>query len=272
MADEYKGFAKPVSIMGIIFIIIGVILMVVGIVGLIAESGDKPWWVWFTLIGGIVLAIVGAIILTIDRNKYKKEKKKTTVVVTPPSSHTDLVRTPATHTLAQHGNHTDVITRPGTTQAVQHVTPGHVDVMTKNNNGMVPAGQVVHSVNPMSSNMMSSSTQVVHTGIPHTTMHTDVVRTPGATTVTPHNGHYDVNRVPGTTAVIQHPSTHMDMVTHNMSYRKSGTTFTTPGSVAMQPHVHTIQSNGMTREIAHSGSNSAPVVTRTVYPGTSYTK
>ena len=61
-----SGLSSPLGIIGIILIIIGIIMAVVGIILLIVnQNNEKPWFIWFLLIGGIVLGIIGGILLAI---------------------------------------------------------------------------------------------------------------------------------------------------------------------------------------------------------------
>jgi hypothetical protein len=54
--------ASGLAIFGIIFIVIGIIMAIVGIVLLIINTSGN-WYTWTLLIGGIVLAIIGGIML-----------------------------------------------------------------------------------------------------------------------------------------------------------------------------------------------------------------
>lgn len=61
-----SGLSSSLGLAGIIFIVIGIIMAVVGIILLIVfQNQSQPWYVWFLLIGGIVLGIIGGIMLAI---------------------------------------------------------------------------------------------------------------------------------------------------------------------------------------------------------------
>lgn len=71
------GLSSPLGFAGVLMIIIGIILAVAGIIALVAMANQtKPWWVWFLLIGGIVIGIIGGILLAIALSS-------TMAVVTP---------------------------------------------------------------------------------------------------------------------------------------------------------------------------------------------
>lgn len=54
------------AIAGIIIIIIGIIMAIIGIILLIVENTSTiSWYVWFLVIGGILLGIIGGIMLAI---------------------------------------------------------------------------------------------------------------------------------------------------------------------------------------------------------------
>jgi hypothetical protein len=119
MAKEYKGFASPSSISAIIFIIIGIIMAVIGIIILISETGNKSWYTWLLIIGGIIFSIVGSIMLTIERSKMKMEEKQYNL------SHTPMVhQTPAHTHISQHpaSSHIDMVDRSGTLMAQSNVS------------------------------------------------------------------------------------------------------------------------------------------------------
>lgn len=60
------GLSTPLGIGGVILIIIGVIMAVIGIILLLAnQKKDKPWYVWFLLIAGLVMGIAGGVMLAI---------------------------------------------------------------------------------------------------------------------------------------------------------------------------------------------------------------
>ncbi len=67
-----KTLASPIGMAGICLIIIGVVMAIVGIILLIAnQNHPKPWYIWFLLITGAVLGIIGGIILAIWFSSYE---------------------------------------------------------------------------------------------------------------------------------------------------------------------------------------------------------
>lgn len=60
------GLSTPFGITSIILVIIGIIMALVGIIVLIAnQSQTKPWYVWFLLVGGVFIGIIGGVMLAI---------------------------------------------------------------------------------------------------------------------------------------------------------------------------------------------------------------
>ena len=60
------GLSSPLGISGIILVVIGIIMAIVGVILIVSnQNADKPWYVWFLLIGGIVVGILGGILLAI---------------------------------------------------------------------------------------------------------------------------------------------------------------------------------------------------------------
>jgi len=67
-----KTFASPIGMTAILIIIIGLVMAVVGIILLIAnQNSPKPWYIWFLLISGAVLGIIGGIILAVWFSSYE---------------------------------------------------------------------------------------------------------------------------------------------------------------------------------------------------------
>lgn len=61
-----SGLSTPLGIAGIIFIIIGIIMALIGIILLIVNQNNaKPWYIWFLLVGGVIIGIIGGIMLAI---------------------------------------------------------------------------------------------------------------------------------------------------------------------------------------------------------------
>jgi uncharacterized membrane protein HdeD (DUF308 family) len=60
------GASSPLGIGAIILIIIGIIMAVVGIILLLAaKNKPKSWYIWFMLIAGFILGVIGGILLAI---------------------------------------------------------------------------------------------------------------------------------------------------------------------------------------------------------------
>jgi len=60
------GLSSTLGIVGLFFIIVGIIMAIVGIVLLITNQDQtKPWYIWFLLVGGVILGIMGGIMLAI---------------------------------------------------------------------------------------------------------------------------------------------------------------------------------------------------------------
>ena len=67
-----KTLASPIGMTAILLIIIGLVMAVVGIILLIAnQNSPKPWYIWFLLISGAVLGIIGGIILAVWFSSYE---------------------------------------------------------------------------------------------------------------------------------------------------------------------------------------------------------
>lgn len=61
-----SGLSTPLGIAGVIFIIVGIIMALVGIILLIVnQNGNKPWYIWFLLVGGVIIGIAGGIMLAV---------------------------------------------------------------------------------------------------------------------------------------------------------------------------------------------------------------
>jgi hypothetical protein len=68
-----KNLGSPIGMTAILLIIIGVVMAIVGIILLIAnQNHPKPWYIWFLLITGAVLGIIGGIILAVWFSSYEK--------------------------------------------------------------------------------------------------------------------------------------------------------------------------------------------------------
>lgn len=72
------------AILAIIFILIGIVMLIVGIVYFEINRSKfvtQPWWVWFLIIGGAVLAVVAGIFLAFTLRGGPDDKKITTTTV-----------------------------------------------------------------------------------------------------------------------------------------------------------------------------------------------
>jgi uncharacterized membrane protein len=62
-----SGLSSPLGIAGVILVVVGIILTAIGLIILLVNANKtKPWYLWFTLIAGIVLGIIGGIMLAIE--------------------------------------------------------------------------------------------------------------------------------------------------------------------------------------------------------------
>lgn len=60
------GISSGLGIAGVILIVIGIIMAIVGIILLIVNQNQpKAWYIWFLLIGGVLIGIVGGILLAV---------------------------------------------------------------------------------------------------------------------------------------------------------------------------------------------------------------
>jgi hypothetical protein len=63
---KYMGLSSALGITGILFVVIGIIMAIVGIILLIVNQDQmKPWYIWFLLVGGVIIGILGGIMLAI---------------------------------------------------------------------------------------------------------------------------------------------------------------------------------------------------------------
>ena len=68
-----KNLGSPIGMAAMLLITIGVVMAIVGIILLIAnQNHPKPWYIWFLLITGAVLGIIGGIILAVWFSSYEK--------------------------------------------------------------------------------------------------------------------------------------------------------------------------------------------------------
>lgn len=70
-----SGITSPLGIFALVLLIIGVIMAIIGIIFIIARQNQtKEWWIWTLLIGGLVLAIFGGILLAVAMATYEPPK------------------------------------------------------------------------------------------------------------------------------------------------------------------------------------------------------
>jgi len=61
-----SGLSTPFGITSIIFVVVGIIMAIIGIILLIAnQTNSKPWYIWFLLVGGVFIGIIGGIMIAI---------------------------------------------------------------------------------------------------------------------------------------------------------------------------------------------------------------
>ena len=74
--------SATIIILAIVMIVVGIIALVIGVIFYSQNSKNgvaQPWYVWLYLVGGILLAVLGAILLgwgVIQSNKEKKAHAK----------------------------------------------------------------------------------------------------------------------------------------------------------------------------------------------------
>jgi hypothetical protein len=70
-----KNLGSPIGMAAMLLITIGVVMAIVGIILLIVnQNHPKPWYIWFLLITGAVLGIIGGIILAVWFSSYEDKK------------------------------------------------------------------------------------------------------------------------------------------------------------------------------------------------------
>lgn len=81
------GLSSALGITGILFVVIGIIMAIVGIILLIVNQEQmKPWYIWFLLVGGVIIGILGGIMLAIalaDTRVYPTRVYPTQVEMQP---------------------------------------------------------------------------------------------------------------------------------------------------------------------------------------------
>lgn len=64
---------STILIIGIVLLVIGLILLIIGIVihqnNVQNNQGVQPWWVWFLIIGGIIVAIIGGVMMAFSATR-----------------------------------------------------------------------------------------------------------------------------------------------------------------------------------------------------------
>jgi uncharacterized membrane protein HdeD (DUF308 family) len=70
------GLATPLGIASIILIVVGIIMIIIGIILLLAyQNKEKPWYIWFLLVAGVVIGIAGGVMLAIALARYEDAEK-----------------------------------------------------------------------------------------------------------------------------------------------------------------------------------------------------
>lgn len=70
------GVASPLGIASIILIIVGIVMVVIGIILLLAhQNKEKPWYIWFLLVAGVILGIAGGVMLAIALARVEDAEK-----------------------------------------------------------------------------------------------------------------------------------------------------------------------------------------------------
>jgi len=81
-----SALTSPLGIFALVLLIIGVIMTIIGIIFIIARQNQtKEWWIWTLLIGGLVLAIFGGILMAVALATREQEQAATppAIAVTP---------------------------------------------------------------------------------------------------------------------------------------------------------------------------------------------
>lgn len=64
---------STILIIGIVLLVIGLIMLIIGIVvhqnNVQNNQGVQPWWVWFLIIGGIIIAIIGGVMMAFSATR-----------------------------------------------------------------------------------------------------------------------------------------------------------------------------------------------------------
>lgn len=64
---------SSLGIAGILLTLIGVVMTIIGIILIIVnQNRDKPWYIWFLLIIGIIVGITGAIMMAVAITQVPK--------------------------------------------------------------------------------------------------------------------------------------------------------------------------------------------------------
>lgn len=65
-----------ILVIGIIVLVIGIIMIIIGIslhsYNVQNNNGNQPWYVWFLIIGGIVIAIIGGFAMAFSSTRSKR--------------------------------------------------------------------------------------------------------------------------------------------------------------------------------------------------------
>jgi len=76
-----SGLSTPVGTVGTILLISGVVFAIVGTIFLILyQNEEKPWWVWFLVVTGIILSIIGGVMMAVSLAHSQCESECSTLI------------------------------------------------------------------------------------------------------------------------------------------------------------------------------------------------
>lgn len=109
------GLASPLGIASVILIVIGIVMAVIGIILLLAyQNKEKPWYIWFLLVAGVVVGIAGGVMLAIALARYEDAEKHIIV-------HTQTLPTVATTTTPLLVTQPAIVPAPAPVQTVSSI-------------------------------------------------------------------------------------------------------------------------------------------------------